>query len=83
MEQAHKTNGQQSIYRPRHASPKPQILTKSLKSTTYISLVRSILEFGYIVWEPYISQDITRVEQIKCVLLDSLSVTTEPALKDL
>ena len=60
-----------------------KFLPKSLKSTAYISLVRSILEYGSIVWDPYISQDIQSVEKSKGVPLDSLSVTTEPALKDL
>ena len=42
-----------------------KFLPKSLKSTAYISLVRSILEYGSIVWDPYISQDIQSVEKIQ------------------
>ena len=38
---------------------------KTLKSIAYISLVRSILEYGYIVWDPYVQQDIQCIENIQ------------------
>ena len=42
-----------------------KFLPKSLKSTAYISLVRSILEYGSIVWDPYVQQDIQCIEKIQ------------------
>ena len=38
---------------------------KSLKSTAYIPLVRSILEYGSIVWDPYTQQDFQCIEYIQ------------------
>jgi hypothetical protein len=39
---------------------KPQIL-----STTYISLVRSTMEYGGIIWDPYTETNINRLERIQ------------------
>ena len=35
------------------------------RRTTYISLVRSVLEYGSIVWDPYYVKDINRIEKIQ------------------
>ena len=42
-----------------------RFLPKGHKSTAYISLVRSILEYGSIVWDPYIQQDIQCIERVQ------------------
>ena len=38
---------------------------KESKKTAYISLVRSTLEYGCIVWDPYLKADIDRLERIQ------------------
>ena len=50
---------------------KPQIL-----STTYISLVRSTMEYGGIIWDPYTETNINRLERIQRQAADSLQETT-------
>ena len=35
------------------------------RRTAYISLVRSVLEYGSIVWDPYYVKDINRIEKIQ------------------
>ena len=42
-----------------------RFLPKGHKCTAYISLVRSILEYGSIVWDPYIQQDIQYIERVQ------------------
>ena len=39
------------------------------RRTAYISLVRSVLEYGSIVWDPYYVKDINRIEKIQAVHL--------------
>ena len=41
-----------------------RFLQKSHKSTAYISLVRSLLECGFIVWHPYMQQDIQCIDRV-------------------
>ncbi|XP_053398165.1 uncharacterized protein LOC128556626 [Mercenaria mercenaria] len=38
---------------------------KQFKETAYISLVRSVLDYSSTVWDPYLSKDITRIENIQ------------------
>ena len=38
---------------------------KESKKTAYISLVRSTLEYGCVVWDPYLKADIDRLERIQ------------------
>ena len=35
------------------------------RKTAYISLVRSILDYGSIVWDPYLKQDIEKLERVQ------------------
>ena len=35
-----------------------KFLPKTHKTTAYVSLVRSVLEYGCAVWDPYVQQDI-------------------------
>ena len=35
------------------------------RKTAYISLVRSILDYGQIVWDPYLKQDVERLERVQ------------------
>ena len=37
----------------------------SCKRDAYISLVRSILEYGSIIWDPYLKSDIDRLERVQ------------------
>jgi hypothetical protein len=39
--------------------------SKTLKETAYISLVRSVLDYSSTVWDPYLQQDIDRLELIQ------------------
>ena len=38
---------------------------KPCKKTAYIALVRSVLEYSTIVWDPYLVSDIDRLERIQ------------------
>ena len=38
---------------------------KVCKMTAYISLVRSTLEYGATIWDPYLEKDITKIEKIQ------------------
>ena len=42
-----------------------KFLPKQYKSTAYQSLVRSILEYGCIIWDPYIQHDINSLERVQ------------------
>ena len=42
-----------------------KFLPKTYKSTAYISMVRSILEYGSIVWDPFLKQDIQCLERVQ------------------
>ena len=42
-----------------------KFMSKNHKCTAYISMVRSILEYGSIVWDPYIKKDIQCLERIQ------------------
>ena len=35
------------------------------RKTAYISSVRSILDYGQIVWDPYLKQDVERLEKVQ------------------
>ena len=35
------------------------------RKTVYISLVRSILDYGQIVWDPNLNQDVERLERVQ------------------
>ena len=57
------------ITKKRHNS---KLLTTKLKyfpqecrKTVYISLVRSILDYGQIVWHPNLNQDVERLERVQ------------------
>jgi len=38
---------------------------QSCKHLAYIALVRSTLEYGSVIWDPYLSQDINKIESIQ------------------
>ena len=38
---------------------------QSTRKTAYISLVRSTLEYGAIIWDPYLQSDITKMEKVQ------------------
>ena len=38
---------------------------KECKKTAYVSLVRSTLEYGATIWDPYLEKDITKIEKIQ------------------
>ena len=38
---------------------------RECRRTAYIALVRSIMEYGSIIWEPYTKQEITKLESIQ------------------
>ena len=40
-------------------------LPQECSKTAYISLVRSILDYGSIVWDPYLKQDIEKLERVQ------------------
>ena len=42
-----------------------KFLSKGIKSTAYIAMVRSILEYGSIVWDPYLQRDVQRIEKVQ------------------
>ena len=42
-----------------------RICPKECKKTAYISLVRSTMEYGAIVWDPYTTSDINKLERIQ------------------
>ena len=42
-----------------------KIIPRDIKSTAYISMVRSILEYGSIVWDPYLQRDIQCIEKVQ------------------
>ena len=35
------------------------------RKTAYISLVRSVLDYGSIIWDPYLSRDIEKLEKVQ------------------
>ena len=35
------------------------------RKTAYVSLVRFIVDYGQIVWEPYLKQDVERLERVQ------------------
>ena len=35
------------------------------RNTAYVSLVRSILDYGQIVWDPYLKRDVERLERVQ------------------
>ena len=35
------------------------------RKTAYISLVRSVLDYGSIIWDPYLSRDIEKLERVQ------------------
>ena len=37
----------------------------SCRKTAYIALVRSVLEYGSVVWDPYLTRDIDKLERIQ------------------
>ena len=43
----------------------PITVPEDCKRLAYIALVRSILEYGAVVWDPYQSQDIIAVEKVQ------------------
>ena len=38
---------------------------KNFKETTYISLVRSVMDYSATVWDPYLQKDINRIEGVQ------------------
>jgi hypothetical protein len=41
------------------------LLSKNCKKTAYITLVRSIMDYGGIIWDPYLKTDVDRLERIQ------------------
>jgi hypothetical protein len=39
--------------------------TSNLKQTAYISLVRSVMDYSCVVWDPYLRKDIDKLEYIQ------------------
>ena len=37
----------------------------SCRKTAYIALVRSVLEYGSVVWDPYLQKDIDKIERVQ------------------
>ena len=66
-------NGQHtSPMLPRKPTPHSAFLEETLntapkdyKKTAYISLVRSTMEYGAIVWDPYTTVDMNKLERIQ------------------
>ena len=38
---------------------------ETCRNTTYVTLVRSIMEYGATIWNPYLKEDIDRLERIQ------------------
>jgi hypothetical protein len=39
-------------------------LSETCRKTTYVTLVRSIMEYGATIWNPYLKGDIDKLERI-------------------
>ena len=39
---------------------------RECRKTAYIALVRSIMEYGAIIWDPYNKNDINKLENLQC-----------------
>ena len=39
--------------------------TKDCRKIAYISLVRSLMDYGAIIWDPYIQKDVTKLERVQ------------------
>ena len=42
-----------------------QCCPKKLKETAYIALIRSVIEYAAVVWDPYLKKDINHLESIQ------------------
>ena len=43
----------------------PYLGLTECRKTAYVSLVRSILDYGQIVWDPHLKQDVERLERVQ------------------
>jgi hypothetical protein len=53
-----------------------------MQENAYISLVRSVLEYGATIWDPYQKNDIEKLEKIQEEELDLLIKTIDQEKKD-
>ena len=56
--------------------------SEDCKRLAYIALVRSILEYGAVVWDPYQSRDIIAVEKVQRQATSLLKMIINQDLKD-
>jgi hypothetical protein len=52
-------------------------LSERCRKTTYVTLVRSIMEYGATIWNPYLKGDIDKLERIQNRALRSVEKTTK------
>jgi hypothetical protein len=52
-------------------------LSETCQKTTYVTLVRSIMEYGATIWNPYLKGDIDKLERIQNRALRSVEKTTK------
>ena len=67
-----------------HRLPQTKLTTLSegMQENAYISLVRSVLEYGATIWDPYQKNDIEKLEKIQEEELDLLIKTIDQEKKD-
>ena len=82
MEYTHIEHHKEGQLNHRLPQTKLTTLSEGMQENAYISLVRSVLEYGATIWDPYQKNDIEKLEKIQEEELDLLIKTIDQEKKD-